>query len=226
MVLFGGFIHWLEPENFPTVFDGIWWAIVTASTVGFGDYVPKTTAGKVTGILLILIGASFLTFYFSHLSAAAVKKQNEFIEGKSDFKGMGHLIIIGWNERSRRMIATLSKVERPKQVILIDETLRQLPFHQNNVHFIRGRASSDDTFIKANLSKADYVIITADPRKEEMQADMNSIITLLAIKGLNPSIKCIVEILTTEQVLNARRAGADEIIRTNMLISSAMLNMI
>ncbi len=109
MVIFGASVHYLEPQNFPTIFDGVWWAVITASTVGFGDFVPKTMAGRVSGILLILIGASFLTFYFTHLSAAAVKKQNEFIEGKSGFKGMGHLIIIGWNERSRKMIRTICK---------------------------------------------------------------------------------------------------------------------
>ncbi len=64
------------------------------------------------------------------------------------------------------------------------------------------------------------MIITADPNKDEMLADIHTIVTLLAVKGLNPAVKCIVEILTSEQVKNASRAGADEIIRTNLLISA------
>ncbi len=225
MILFGITIHLLEPTNFPTVFDGIWWAFVTSSTVGFGDYTPKTMLGRITGILLILFGVSFLTFYFAHLATVTVAKQNEFLEGKSVFRGIGHLIIVGWNERSRKMIAALTKKNPPKQIIIIDETLDKLPAHHSNVHFIKGRANSDATLAKANLAKAESVIITADPNKDELQADMNTILTLLAVKGLNPDIKCIVEILTTEHVLNARRAGADKLIRTNNLLSSVMLNL-
>lgn len=223
LIIFGVSVHYLEPQNFPTIFDGVWWAVITASTVGYGDFVPKTAAGRVSGILLIFIGASFLTFYFSHLSAAAVKKQNEFIEGKSDFKGMGHLIIIGWNERSRKMISAICKKANPNQIILIDETLDKFSVENTNVHFIRGKASNDDTLIKANLAGADCVIITADPNKDEMLADIHTIVTLLAVKGINPAVTCIVEILTSEQIKNASRAGADEIIRTNLLISTELL---
>ena len=224
MILFGTMIHLIEPDNFPTVFDGIWWAVVTSSTVGFGDFTPKTLLGRITGILLILFGVSFLTFYFAHLASVTMAKQNEFLEGKSVFKGMGHIIIVGWNERSRKMIATLTKISPPKQIIIIDETLDKFPEHHANVHFIKGRANSDATLAKANLSKAETVIITADPNKEELQADMNTILTLLAVKGLYPPIKCIVEILTSDHVLNARRAGADILVRTNNLLSSVMLN--
>ena len=70
------------------------------------------------------------------------------------------------------------------------------------------------------------MIITADQNKDEYQADMNTILTLLAVKGLNPQIESIVEILTYEQIANAKRAGADEIIQTNMLTSFVMLQSI
>jgi voltage-gated potassium channel len=226
MGIFGTFIHLIEPTNFPTVFDGIWWAIVTASTVGYGDFVPKSILGRIAGIFLIFLGASFLTFYFSNLATVAVTKQNEYLEGKRLYKGRGHLIIIGWNERSREMVEILSKEDKGKQMILIDESLGNLPVKQPNVHFIKGRSNRDETLINANLHAAECVIITADPNKDELQTDMHTILTLLAIKGLNPSVKCIVEILTAEQVLNAGRAGADEVIRSNKLISSAMLSKI
>lgn len=224
IVFFGAVIHFIEPENFPTVFDGIWWAVVTASTVGFGDYVPKTYLGKVTGIILILVGAAFVSSYFISLAAVAVARQNAFIEGKLIFKGNGHMIIIGWNERSRELIASFSKKDRLKKVILIDETLETIPLEYQNVHFIKGRANRDEILLKANILEAKSVVITADQNKDELQADMNTIITLLAIKGVNPTIRCIVEILTSEQMLNARRAGADEIIQSNILTSSLIIN--
>ena len=222
--LFGAIIHFIEPRTFPTVFEGIWWAVVTASTVGFGDYVPRTFAGKVTGIILIFIGAAFVSSYFISLAAVAVTRQNAYLEGKLTFKGKRHMIIIGWNERSREMIASIAKKDKLKTVVLIDETLDAKPSGYHNVHFIKGRANRDEILLKANILETESVIITADQNKDELQADMNTIITLLAIKGVHPTIRCIVEILTSEQVLNAQRAGADEIIQTNILTSSLILN--
>jgi voltage-gated potassium channel len=220
--LFGMVIHLIEPNNFPTVFEGIWWAVITASTVGYGDYVPQTMAGRITGLLLLLVGTGFLSSYFIHLSAATVTKQNEYLEGKIGFKGNGHVIIIGWNERSRAIIRSLS--ETRQQIILIDESLGTNPIRDENVHFIRGRAHRDDILLKARIQTAQKVIITSDQNLDELQADMNTVLTLLAIKGLNPSIYCIAEILTSEQANNARRAGADELIQTNTLTSAVILN--
>lgn len=226
MVLFGVMIHLIEPKQFPTIFDGIWWAFVTASTVGYGDYFPTTIMGRIAGILLILIGASLLTIYFANLTTEAVTRHNEFLEGKRVYKGMSHLIIIGWNERSRNMISSITEKNSATEIVLIDETLESRPHKLDNVHFIKGRANSDDTLLQANISHAAMVVITADQNKDEFQADMHTILTLLAIKGLHPKIKCIAEILTADQVLNARRAGADEIIQANLLLSSVMLKSI
>lgn len=45
-------------SNIKTAEDSIWWAIVTITTVGYGDFYPVTTAGRVVAILLLLIGVS------------------------------------------------------------------------------------------------------------------------------------------------------------------------
>lgn len=43
-----------------TPFDGLWWAVTTVTTVGYGDYVPVTAVGRLIGMLLQIIGG--LTF--------------------------------------------------------------------------------------------------------------------------------------------------------------------
>lgn len=223
-IIFGYIIHLIEPDNFPTVFEGIWWAVVTTATIGYGDYAPVTFAGRITGIILMLVGIAIVSSYFVSLATVAVSMQAAFIEGKLIFKGNQHMIIIGWNERSKELISSISKKDRSKKVVLIDETLDMLPTEYKNVHFIKGPANLDNILLKANIHEAQSVVITADQNKNELYADMNTIITLLAIKGTNPTIRCIAEILTSEQVDNARRAGADEIIQSNILTSSLILN--
>lgn len=221
---FGISIHFLEPETFPSIFDGIWWAIITASTVGYGDYVPQTLLGRITALILILFGVAFVSSYFGTLAATAVTKQNALTEGKISFKGSRHIIIVGWNERSKELISKLTNPNNPHMIVLIDETLEAAPVKSRFVHFIQGKAHVDETIIKSDIESAEKVLITADRGNDELQADMNSILTLLTIKGLCPGVKCIVEILTAEQVINAVRAGADEVIQSNKLTSVFMVN--
>ncbi|MBQ6446846.1 TrkA family potassium uptake protein [Niallia sp. RD1] len=223
IILFGFFITFIEPETFPTIFEGIWWAIITTSTVGYGDYAPITVLGRITGMLLILTGVGFLSTYLVTLATAAVAKQNAYLEGKTTYKGQNHLIIIGWNERSKLIIHSIIKDQENIPITLVDESLTTNPVPET-IHFVRGNSNLDSVLLKANIMTASKVIITADQNKEELQADMHSILSLLAIKGLNAKIPCIVEILTAEQIQNAKRAGADEIIETNSLTSFVMHN--
>jgi voltage-gated potassium channel len=223
---FGTVVHFIEPETFPTIFEGFWWAIVTVSTVGYGDYSPTSEIGRLVGMILILVGTAFMTFYFASLSAATVSIQNSRIEGKATFKGEKHVILIGWNERIRETLLQLNGLNDRLPIVLIDETLKENPVSYTNVTFIRGNPTHDDTLSRANIVRAEMVIISSDQSKNEVHADMATVLTLIAAKGLNPSVYTIVEILTKNQIVNAKRAGANEVIQTNKLTSFVMANSI
>lgn len=50
--LFANFIfltEYKDPTAFPSMFSGLWWSVVTMTTVGYGDAVPKSILGKVIG---------------------------------------------------------------------------------------------------------------------------------------------------------------------------------
>ncbi len=55
-VLVGNMIYILEPQTFADAFEGTWWSLVTMSTVGYGDFVPKTAMGKTLAASLIMAG--------------------------------------------------------------------------------------------------------------------------------------------------------------------------
>lgn len=52
----------LDREDFPSFGVGIWWAVQTLSTVGYGDVVPHSAWGRVVASLVIVLGVTFLTF--------------------------------------------------------------------------------------------------------------------------------------------------------------------
>ncbi len=216
----------IEPSVFPTFLEGIWWAIVTTSTVGYGDYVPETSLGKLVGILLIFIGAGFVTTYFATVSAAAISSEEKLMKGTQTFTGKNHYIIVGWNERSKNIIASLQAANIKTPIVLIDQTLRNHPDPHFSFHFIHGKATEDTVLMKANVQKANKILITADFAQHEFQTDMFSILTLIASKGLNPHIYSCVEILTGSQTENAKRAGADHIIQTNVFAGERMADVL
>ena len=135
IAFFGILIHLIEPRNFPTIFDGIWWAIITASTVGYGDYVSHSAIGKIAGILLIITSAGFLSSFFVTLATTAATRQNDLFEGKAHFKGSDHFVMIGWNERSKEIIQSLLSEKKLVSIALIDATLSHNPSSKSKCSF-------------------------------------------------------------------------------------------
>jgi voltage-gated potassium channel len=69
-----------QPENFSSVIHSGWWAIVTLTTVGYGDVYPITVGGKIFTTFIVLIGVGIVTIP-AGLVASALSKARE-IEAK------------------------------------------------------------------------------------------------------------------------------------------------
>ncbi|RLL46479.1 potassium channel protein [Oceanobacillus piezotolerans] len=220
MTAFGILIHYVEPIQFPTIFDGIWWAFVTAATVGYGDYVPLTTTGRIVAIALILSGGGIIAFYISTISAATIQREQNLEQGKIPYRGINHFIIIGWNERTRQLIEHYIEKFPALQIVLIDRTLDRVSYNEYPIHFIKGDATEDDILSMANIRMAQKVLITGDTSKLEKLADTWTILATLAIRGNNQDVFIVAEIFTKIQIENAIRAGANTIIRPNDFLST------
>lgn len=64
--LCGGLFYYLEKGINPRLhhfIDAIWWSFSTATTTGYGDITPVTFAGKILGILLMLMGTALFAMY-------------------------------------------------------------------------------------------------------------------------------------------------------------------
>jgi voltage-gated potassium channel Kch len=70
--LAGVLMRWVEPEVFPTVGTGVWWAVVTFCTVGYGDVVPETTLGRFVASILMVFAITFITVVTALVTSALV----------------------------------------------------------------------------------------------------------------------------------------------------------
>lgn len=122
IILAGLLMAAIEP-TVGTPWDGIWWAWVTVTTVGYGDIVPTTAAGKLFGALLILLGVglfSLMTASFSSFFIGRdVSKVEEEIEKDVERVELEEVDIRATIERVSKSLslieARMDKIERKGQ---------------------------------------------------------------------------------------------------------------
>ena len=82
VVIFGIVEHLLDDQTFPTVWLGMWWALQTVTTVGYGDVVPQDTVGRAIASLLLLGGLALLSVVTATITSGFVARARR--ETRSD----------------------------------------------------------------------------------------------------------------------------------------------
>jgi voltage-gated potassium channel len=87
-VIIGGAVFaGIEPTdhegNAVTTWDGIWWAVTTVTTVGYGDIYPLSDAGRIIGITIMLVGIGFVALLTAFIADRFVNVQAQ-TEHKED----------------------------------------------------------------------------------------------------------------------------------------------
>ena len=67
----------VEGSNIKTFSDGLWWAVTTVTTVGYGDRYPTTTEGRLLAVLLMITGISLVGVITASVAAWFVKMSQE-----------------------------------------------------------------------------------------------------------------------------------------------------
>jgi voltage-gated potassium channel len=74
----------IDHENYPSVGSGLWWAAQTVTTVGYGDNVPMTFAGRLVAVLVMLFGIGFLTVITAAITSTFVSRSRREQAPSSD----------------------------------------------------------------------------------------------------------------------------------------------
>ena len=68
--------HEAQPEKYRNIFDSIWWAVISLTTVGFGDLYPVTTAGRLLTLAMVLTGMGIVAVPTALLTSALSRVHN------------------------------------------------------------------------------------------------------------------------------------------------------
>ena len=73
-VFSGAIMHAIEPSNFQSIPEGMWWALATLTTIGYGDAVPHTPAGKIFGAMIMVLGLGLFALPIGIVATAFVNE--------------------------------------------------------------------------------------------------------------------------------------------------------
>ena len=73
-----------EPTPFQSILHTVWWFFTTATTVGYGDYVPTTTGGKIVAIFVFYAGIVLVAIKLTIVQVSFRKHYPEFRDWQSD----------------------------------------------------------------------------------------------------------------------------------------------
>lgn len=101
-ILFGGAIFYYYVEHW-TFLDALYFSTTTMTTVGYGDLIPKTDAGKIFTIVYILLGVGTVLYSLSLLASHFVEVREEFWLEKMGKMKLQHPLTL-WEKIKKKLL--------------------------------------------------------------------------------------------------------------------------
>ena len=225
-----------DDANINSVWDGIWWAVVTMGTVGYGDKYPVSFGGRIVGLMLIFSGVGLMSLVTATIASMFVEKKMKEGKGLETVKERDHIVICGWNENTEEVLLGLTTYGSIKNIciVLINELsideidALKFKYRNYNLKFLRGDYVHEDVLLRANIARAKFALIMADLSGSHGRDRLDERTTLaaLTIKSMAPHIKTIAELLNSENKSHLKRANVDEIIVRGEHAGSLLANAI
>ncbi len=211
-------------ENVGNLFDGIWWAIITFSTTGYGDVVPQTVAGRLVAIITVFVGIGAVSLLSGSLASLLVDRNSRARRGLMDFKKIkSHLVICGWKDDMKDVlldIVGLSNRYGAEDIVIVSnvqselvESLKEEP-ELKGLKYVHGDYFSEMALTRASVTTASKVLILADTLESSAASEVDSktVMTVLTVKAMSKEVYVCAEILDRKFESYLRQAACDEIL--------------
>lgn len=224
-------------KQFADLVDGVWWAIITVSTTGYGDKFPITLAGRLVAIVTILIGIGGMSFLSGTLASVFVERNTRARRGLMDFKNLKeHIVICGWKNQMREFLLDVLSINpglAASDIVIVSnvapEKVENLKEEKQlrGLLFVRGDYFSEPALRRANVPTARKVVVLADTLESgpPSEVDSKTVMTVLTIRALAKDIYICAELLDKKFENYLREAMCDEVVFSRdfnrMIIASA-----
>lgn len=196
-------------------FDGVYWSLVTISTVGYGDITPQTPEGRFITLVLIVCGIGVLSFSTSIIVAAFGEKMKEMRENRVfaelEKRGKRITIICGYG-RMGQVVAEQLEADRDHFVV-IDSDPQNIAVAKNAGHLaILGNAENSELLENVGISsRAERILCLTNN-------DVANVFITLSARYMNPDIEIISRANREESVAKLVQAGANHTVMPNKML--------
>ena len=211
-----------DGASIKSIGDGLWYGLVTLTTVGYGDLYPVTAAGKFLAIIYLVSSLGLLGLF--------VGKCTEFFTNMRERKKMGHtgtdfenhIVVIGWNDFSRLVIDEL--VHAKKSVVIILDDLNKLElvkdlYHNHSFFALYSDFNNFDLIEKTNMRKASKVFVN-------LEDDTKKLVYVLNLKKCFGDLDIVVTLENSDLKDTFNMAGIKSVLPKNNLVSKLVASYI
>lgn len=222
LILMTGIAGFMTLENL-SFSDALYLTVVTISTVGYGDIVPHTPAGRIFTLGLIVTGFGMAYYTLTLIVSMTVEGQLKDILGRHGMLRRianmeKHIIVCGAGKVGSNVVERLQHEEEKFVVVEKDPAIYNQLVEQK-VLSVNGDATLDEVLRSAGVAKA-RGIITA------LSHDADNVYVALTAKSFNPDIHIVARADRPEAEEKLRRAGADVVIFPSVMGGRRMVSAI
>lgn len=197
--------------------DSVNWGVTTVLGSGEASYVT-TPAGYVISWLLVLFGVAIVAAITGALVGFVIDVLLKEGQGMGAAGYRDHIVVCGWNSTARELIAELGGDEYATRIVLVHQGDKNPA--GSGVYFVSGDCTNADDLRRAGIEEAMAAVVC--PADASNEADMRSILTVMAIESIAPQVRTVVEANNPSHVEHFKRAHADEIVVSSRLVSRLM----
>jgi voltage-gated potassium channel len=202
--------------NIESLFDALYWALVTISTVGYGDISPLTTEGRTISILVIISGIAMISFATSVIVSAFSEKLSELKENRiieQVNKSKSFLLVCGYGQMTKMFFRHYGD-EYDNYIILESSQARMEQARKDGYDAIHEDASRYETLNKFNTDHCDITILCLT------SSDVENIYITLNAKSISKNIKVIARANDSTMLSKFNHAGADHVLMPNRVANT------